>query len=57
MLLANAGVVTATHIQAPLACRRYAAFMIDAVRAERARPLPPPVSDEQMRLALDSMHQ
>jgi AcrR family transcriptional regulator len=57
MLLANAGVVTATHIQAPQAWRRYAAFMIDAVRAERARPLPPPVTDEQMKLALDSMHQ
>ncbi|MCW2527872.1 MAG: transcriptional regulator, TetR family [Pseudonocardiales bacterium] len=57
MLLANAGVVTATHEHAPQGWQRYAAYMIDAVRAERAHPLPPPVSEEQMKLALDSMHQ
>ena len=56
LLLANAGVVTATHCTVPDAWRRFAAYMIDAFRTPTAgRPageLPPPPDRERLGEAL-----
>jgi AcrR family transcriptional regulator len=48
MLLANAGLVTATRCSAPEVWRRFAAYMIQSFRADHAAPLPPPATFEQM---------
>ncbi len=47
-LMGNACFVPATREAAPNAWKRYAAFMIDTFRADRAHPLPPPLSPKQM---------
>jgi AcrR family transcriptional regulator len=50
LLMANAGVVRATRVEAPEAWRRFVGLMIDAFRAEgsdRDRPLTPPPSPAQ----------
>jgi AcrR family transcriptional regulator len=52
--LANAGVVGATHREAPDAWRRFAAYLIDAFSAEGATPLPPPPGDAEYDAALRS---
>lgn len=52
MMLAFFGVAEATHESAPNAVRRLAAYLIDAFRADRAHPLPPPESDQAMEAAL-----
>jgi AcrR family transcriptional regulator len=41
LLMANAGVVRAMRDAAPDAWRRFVGLMLDALRAERAHPLPP----------------
>jgi AcrR family transcriptional regulator len=52
LLLANAGVVQVTRAAAPGAWQRFVALMIDAFRADRAHPLPPPPTSTQMYQAL-----
>jgi AcrR family transcriptional regulator len=58
VLLANAGIVTATRAAAPEAWRRFAAYMIDAFRAEPSdrplstRPLPTAPTHEQLERSL-----
>jgi AcrR family transcriptional regulator len=57
LLLANAGVITATARTAPDAWRRFAAYLIDAFRAEQfqddpRRPLPAPTPEDQLRRSL-----
>jgi AcrR family transcriptional regulator len=51
-LLANAGVVTVTRDAAPDAWRRFAAYLVDAFRAEAAHPLPEPATQEQLERSL-----
>ena len=46
LLLANAGVLEATREHAPQAWRRFAALMVDAMRAGTHEPLPPPTPAE-----------
>lgn len=48
LLLANAGLVTATRQHAPDAWRRLAAYMIDAFRADHAHALPLAVDYERL---------
>lgn len=55
-LLANAGIVTVTRSDAPETSARFAAYVIDAVRADRARDLPDPPTDAQMATALATMN-
>lgn len=52
MLMANAGVLTATGGTAPDAWRRLLALLLHAVEAPGAGPLPPPPPPEQMRRAM-----
>jgi AcrR family transcriptional regulator len=52
MLLANAGVLEATREHAPDAWRRFAALMIDALRAGEYAPLPPPTPAEELRSSI-----
>jgi AcrR family transcriptional regulator len=52
LLMANAGVVRATRDAAPDAWRRFVGLTIDALRAERAHPLPPPPTPAQTYQAM-----
>ncbi len=52
MLLANAGVLEATREHAPKAWRRFAALMVDALRAGPHEPLPPPTPPEELRSSI-----
>jgi hypothetical protein len=52
LLLANAGVVQGTREAAPVAWQRFVALLLEALRAERAHPLPPPPTSVQMYRAL-----
>lgn len=52
ILMANAGVVTATRDAAPEAWRRLVGYLIQAFAAETARPLPDPPTKPQMYRAL-----
>lgn len=52
ILMANAGVVTATKDAAPDAWRRFVGYLIQSFAAEAARPLPEPPSQRQMYRAL-----
>jgi AcrR family transcriptional regulator len=51
VLMANAGVVQATREAAPDAWKRFVALMIEAFRADRAHPLPPPPAPAHMSQA------
>ena len=51
LLLANAGLISATQDYAPDAWRRLAAYMIEAFRAENAHPLPRAVNYERLSRA------
>jgi AcrR family transcriptional regulator len=55
LLLANAGVVRTMRTAAPDAWRRFVGLMLDALRAERARPLPPPPTPAQTFRAMRSI--
>ena len=57
LLMANAGVVTATGDAAPDAWRRLVAYMVEAFAAEPARPLPPPPTPAAVYRALLRLHQ
>ena len=52
LLMANAGLVQATRDDAPDTWRRLVALMIEAFRADRAHPLPPPPTALQMYRAM-----
>jgi AcrR family transcriptional regulator len=52
VLMANAGVLRGTGEAAPDAWKRFVALMIEAFRADRAKPLPSPPSARQMRRAM-----
>jgi AcrR family transcriptional regulator len=52
LLMANAGVVRAMRDAAPNASRRFVGLMLDALRAERAHPLPPPPTPAQTYRAM-----
>ena len=52
ILMANAGVVTATRDAAPDAWRRLLGYLIQSFAAEGARPLPDPPTHRQMYRAL-----
>lgn len=52
LLMANAGVVQGTREAAPTAWQRFVALLLEALRAEPARPLPPPPTPAQMYRAL-----
>jgi AcrR family transcriptional regulator len=52
MLLANAGVVSATSDSAPEAWRRFAALMVDAYSAVPQTPLPPAPPEQQLRRSI-----
>ena len=52
LLLANAGVLEATREHAPQAWRRFAALMVDAMRAGTHEPLPPPTPAEELRSSI-----
>ncbi len=52
ILMANAGVVTATRDAAPEAWRRLLAYLIQSFAAESAQPLPDPPTKSQMYRAL-----
>jgi AcrR family transcriptional regulator len=52
MLMANAGVVTATRDAAPDAWRRLVGYLLQAFAAEAAHPLPAPPTPKQMYQAL-----
>src|SRR5215204_949326 len=52
LLLANAGVVRAMRDAAPDAWRRFVGLMLDALRADRAHPLPPPPTPAQTYRAM-----
>ncbi len=58
LLLANAGLVTATREAAPDAWRRFAAYLLDAFRAEgaaRTDPVPAAPTPEQVERSVQSM--
>jgi hypothetical protein len=46
LLLANAGVINGTREAAPTAWKRFVGLLLQACRAERATPLPPPTHTE-----------
>ena len=52
ILMANAGVVTATRDAAPEAWRRFVGYLVQSFAAEAAQPLPDPPSHTQMYRAL-----
>jgi AcrR family transcriptional regulator len=52
LLLANAGVVRVMRTAAPEAWRRFVGLMLDSLRADRARPLPPPPTPAQTYRAM-----
>ncbi len=52
LLMANAGVVSATGDAAPATWKRFAAYMIQAFRAEHAEPLPAAPTPKAMYRAL-----
>lgn len=52
LLLANAGVVRVMRAAAPDAWRRFVGLMLDGLRAERGRPLPPPPTPAQTYRAM-----
>ena len=52
ILMANAGVVTATRHAAPDAWRRLVGYLIQSFAAEAARPLPDPPTASEMYRAL-----
>ncbi|MGA3220489.1 MAG: helix-turn-helix domain-containing protein [Acidimicrobiales bacterium] len=52
VLMANAGVVNATKCHAPKAWERFAAYMLDALRAPGASPLPKPTSPARLARAI-----
>ncbi|MCB0936567.1 MAG: TetR/AcrR family transcriptional regulator [Mycobacterium sp.] len=52
LLLANAGVLEATREHAPQAWRRFAALMVDAMRAGTHEPLPPPTPAAELRSSI-----
>jgi AcrR family transcriptional regulator len=52
ILMANAGVVTATRDAAPEAWRRLVGYLIQSFAAEAAQPLPDPPTTSQMYRAL-----
>lgn len=52
MLLANAGVLEATHTHAPEAWRRFAALMVDAFCTGPRTALPPPTPPEDLRRSI-----
>jgi hypothetical protein len=52
ILMANAGVVTATRDAAPDAWRRLVGYLIQSFAAEAAQPLPDPPTRRQMYRAL-----
>jgi AcrR family transcriptional regulator len=52
VLMANAGVITATRDAAPDAWRRLVGYLVQAFAAESARPLPDPPTKTQMYRAL-----
>jgi AcrR family transcriptional regulator len=52
MLLANAGVLEATHTHAPDAWRRFAALMVDAFCTGPTTELPPPTPPEDLRRSI-----
>ena len=52
LLMANAGVVTATGDAAPRASRRLVAYLLQAFAARRPEPLPPPPTRRQLRAAM-----
>ena len=52
LLMANAGVIQGTREAAPTAWPRFVALLLEALRAERAHPLPPPPTPAQMYRAL-----
>lgn len=55
LLLANAGVVRTMRGAAPDAWRRFVGLMLDGLRADRARPLPPPPTPAQTYRAMRSV--
>lgn len=52
MLLANSGVLEATHAHAPNAWRRFAALMVDAFCTGPRTTLPPPTPPEDLRRSI-----
>lgn len=52
LLLANAGVVRAMRAAAPDAWRRFVGLILDGLRADCARPLPPPPTPAQTYRAM-----
>jgi hypothetical protein len=52
LLMANAGVVNATKGYAPRAWERFATYMLDALRAPGASPLPKPTSPARLARAV-----
>jgi AcrR family transcriptional regulator len=52
ILMANAGVVTATRDAAPDAWRRLVGYLLQAFAADAAQPLPPPPTHTQLYRAL-----
>ena len=57
LLMANAGVVTATHGAAPEASPRLVAYMLQAFSAEVTGPLPAPPTPRRMYRALHRLQQ
>lgn len=56
LLMANAGVVTATAADAPGAWRRLVAYMLQAFEAPGGHPLPPAPSSGEIRRAMQVVH-
>jgi AcrR family transcriptional regulator len=52
LLLANAGVIAGTRVDAPGAWKRFAALMLDAFRVTAPSPLPPPPAPRAMLRAM-----
>ncbi len=55
ILMANAGVVSATGDAAPTAWRRLIAYLLQACATEGTAPLPPPPTARQMQRALEQI--
>lgn len=56
VLMANAGVVTATRDAAPDAWRRFVGYLLQAFATEAAHPLPAPPTPNQMYRAMMRVH-